>query len=592
MKIYYLLIFITIKSLSINANEQDSETINLHTSPNLDQLVLEHNELENKKLQEQDSDQTKLEEVSDTNLESSEIAIEESMNEEVLEKNSNFISISNPVEIENYLNNLKNIKSNILKNELFNLLESSNFDFNQKNNRDIFYSIIKFFYETGNISKAYNLLKTKNFQDDERLNYYTMIELNYLLSTFQLQNVCNIKNTISKELIIDYFLLEKLDIFCLILEDNLAEAELLNTIIIESENILDENFQKLYIMILNEDNMENEKLNLNKNINSDLIFLYSAMARIAELPLDENFLRVDPKNLSIPIILNQSSPMDVRIKAATDSYLEEIISIESLSALYQSVDFNSDQLNNSDKTIEDLSDNPELLMAYYFQLINVQIFPSERIEALMNFWKYAKTINLEEVAYSLSYKIVETIKMSSENLNFGPEISTSYIFNKDYEKALGWIDFYEQNMKIDEKSTHVRSLLNLHSATEVDFFLDLIQNYLNTDKNNVKINEELKFILISILDKDLNAQLSSNYENIFDERLMPSMFLIQNIDDAVQNKNNDKFLIFSILSLSDKNWTEIHPEHLKILLNGYIDYKNGIFLKEIIMDIFEDYKIL
>ena len=592
MKIYYLLIFITIKSLSINANEQDSETINLHTSPNLDQLVLEHNELENKKLQEQDSDQTKLEEVSDTNLESSEIAIEESINEEVLEKNSNFISISNPVEIENYLNNLKNIKSNILKNELFNLLESSNFDFNQKNNRDIFYSIIKFFYETGNISKAYNLLKTKNFQDDERLNYYTMIELNYLLSTFQLQNVCNIKNTISKELIIDYFLLEKLDIFCLILEDNLAEAELLNTIIIESENILDENFQKLYIMILNEDNMENEKLNLNKNLNSDLIFLYSAMARIAELPLDENFLRVDPKNLSIPIILNQSSPMDVRIKAATDSYLEEIISIESLSALYQSVDFNSDQLNNSDKTIEDLSDNPELLMAYYFQLINVQIFPSERIEALMNFWKYAKTINLEEVAYSLSYKIVETIKMSSENLNFGPEISTSYIFNKDYEKALGWIDFYEQNMKIDEKSTHVRSLLNLHSATEVDFFLDLIQNYLNTDKNNVKINEELKFILISILDKDLNAQLSSNYENIFDERLMPSMFLIQNIDDAVQNKNNDKFLIFSILSLSDKNWTEIHPEHLKILLNGYIDYKNGIFLKEIIMDIFEDYKIL
>jgi len=592
MKIYYLLIFIIIKSLSINANEQDSETINLHTSPNLDQLVLEHNELENKKLQEQDSDQTKLEEVSDTNLESSEIAIEESINEEVLEKNSNFISISNPVEIENYLNNLKNIKSNILKNELFNLLESSNFDFNQKNNRDIFYSIIKFFYETGNISKAYNLLKTKNFQDDERLNYYTMIELNYLLSTFQLQNVCNIKNTISKELIIDYFLLEKLDIFCLILEDNLAEAELLNTIIIESENILDENFQKLYIMILNEDNMENEKLNLNKNINSDLIFLYSAMARIAELPLDENFLRVDPKNLSIPIILNQSSPMDVRIKAATDSYLEEIISIESLSALYQSVDFNSDQLNNSDKTIEDLSDNPELLMAYYFQLINVQIFPSERIEALMNFWKYAKTINLEEVAYSLSYKIVETIKMSSENLNFGPEISTSYIFNKDYEKALGWIDFYEQNMKIDEKSTHVRSLLNLHSATEVDFFLDLIQNYLNTDKNNVKINEELKFILISILDKDLNAQLSSNYENIFDERLMPSMFLIQNIDDAVQNKNNDKFLIFSILSLSDKNWIEIHPEHLKILLNGYIDYKNGIFLKEIIMDIFEDYKIL
>ena len=38
------------------------------------------------------------------------------------------------------------------------------------------------------------------------------------------------------------------------------------------------------------------------------------------------------------------------------------------------------------KTIENFSSNIEMLMAFHFQLINIQIFPSERIEALMNFW--------------------------------------------------------------------------------------------------------------------------------------------------------------------------------------------------------------
>ena len=35
----------------------------------------------------------------------------------------------------------------------------------------------------------------------------------------------------------------------MVLSNNLAEAELLNTIIIESENELDENFQSLYSLI-------------------------------------------------------------------------------------------------------------------------------------------------------------------------------------------------------------------------------------------------------------------------------------------------------------------------------------------------------
>ena len=50
-------------------------------------------------------------------------------------------------------------------------------------------------------------------------------------------------------------------------------------------------------------------------MNTDLIFLYSAMLRIADLPLSESFLNLDSKNLAIPIILNQSSPIELRLKA-------------------------------------------------------------------------------------------------------------------------------------------------------------------------------------------------------------------------------------------------------------------------------------
>ena len=70
------------------------------------------------------------------------------------------------------------------------------------------------------------------------------------------------------------------------------------------------------------------------------------------------------------------------------------------------------------------------------------------------------------------------------------------------------------------------------------------------------------------------------------------MFIIKNIKEAKINNKNDKFLIFSMLSIDNKNWNEIHPEHLLLILNGYISYKNGNLLKDIIIEIFEDYQIL
>ena len=387
-------------------------------------------------------------------------------------------------------------------------------------------------------------------------------------------------------------LIIKIEIFCLILIDKSSEAELLNSILLETETDLDENYQNLFNILNNNENLEINNW-ITKKINSELIFLYSAMARIAELPLDKNFLEVDPLNMAIPIILNRSSPIDLRIKAANQSFINNDISVDSLAALYQSVDFNSKQLNNSQETIKELAGKNELLLSYYFQLVNIQIFPSERLEAVINFWNFAKSSDLDQIAYSLSYKIIDSIEITSEYLDYSPEIAISYIYNNDFEKALKWIDFYENTKSVDEKSTFVRILLNLHSSNEIESIIEVINsNFKELFSSINKQNEELIFVLFDILDENNKKQLNDNFENIYDIRLMPSIFILEKIQNAISNNNSNDLLIYTILSLNNKEWKDIHPEHLKIILSGYSAYKNGDLIKDIILEIFTNYKII
>ena len=72
-----------------------------------------------------------------------------------------------------------------------------------------------------------------------------------------------------------------------------------------------------------------------------------------------------------------------------------------------SADFNADQLNNP-KEIELFSNNKELSMAF-FQLVNIQIFPKDRLDILIQFWDFAKENNLEEIAYKLSINMLSSI---------------------------------------------------------------------------------------------------------------------------------------------------------------------------------------
>ena len=130
------------------------------------------------------------------------------------------------------------------------------------------------------------------------------------------------------------------------------------------------------------------------------------MLRINELPLTEDFINIDPLNLSIPVILSDSTQMNVRIKAANKSFNDDTISVDSLSALYQSVDFNSKEFNVPKQTILDLKNNHELIMAFYFQLANMQIFPEDSLRVIIEYWQFSKSIGLEKIAYSVTKNII------------------------------------------------------------------------------------------------------------------------------------------------------------------------------------------
>ncbi len=594
MKFFYIIIFFFISNL-VSANEDDNsgvEIINLYETKSLDQMVLENLNVEGDiEIEEGSND---IESVIKSTVDSEQNDNNEQEVKQIEIIKDNFIFKNKVKDLKNYFDNLQKINSKTLQKQIIEVLENLQIDLEIEQDQEIFFLIVNYFKSIGQINKSYDLIEKYELSDDKNYNFYTGIKLNYLLSTYQLNEACNFKEELNSNLKLDYFFLEKLDIFCLILNDNLSEASLLNSILIESENNLDNHYQYLFSLITNsQDQLSNEKQNNNFGINSELIFLYSAMTRIAELPFSHEFYEIDKKNLSIPIILNQASPIDLRIKAANDSFLENLITVNSLAALYMSADFNSDQLNNPKETIDSFSDNNELSMAFLYQLVNIQIFPDDRLNALIQFWDFAKNNNLEEIAYKLSINMLSSIDATSDNIVYGTQIASAYIFNNDFDSAIKWIELYENAKEIDSKSIYTRILLDLYSSNDLKTFINSINLTLNTytyDQDNK--NAELLFVLKSVMNLDINSDTNIDLDNIFDIRSMPSIFLLNEISNSIVKNDDEKFLFYSLISINDRDWNNIHPEHLKLILNGYLKYKDGELFRNLILEIFKNYKFI
>ena len=585
MKFIYIILFFFFSNSALTNEEDNSnvEVINLHESKSLDQMVLDNL-----------NDQEEIEESTEVLNETDEIETSEVQVKQIEINEDNFIRKNKITNLKDYFDKLQQIQSKTLQNQLIEVLENLELNFEIDEEKEKFFLIIEYLKSIGQINKSYELIETYDFNNDKNLKFYTKIKLNYLLSTFQLDEACNFKDETNSLIKLDYFFLEKLDIFCSILNNNNSEANLLNSILIETEKDLDNYYQHLFRLINNSSDQINIGKDINNSeINKELIFLYSAMTRIAELPFTDEFYEIDKKNLSIPIILNQASPIDLRIKAANESFLENLITVDSLAALYMSADFNSDQLNNPRETIEQFANNKELSMAFLFQLVNIQIFPNDRLNILIQFWDFAENNNLEEIAYKLSINMLSSIEANSANIKYGLQIATAYIFNSNFKNAVEWIELYESAKQVDSKSFYTRILLDLYSSNDLSSFINSLNLTLNSyDYNQDNQNNELLYVLNVVMNLDIQTETNINLKKIFDDRSMPSIFLLNEIKNSIVSNDDEKFLFYSIISLNNKSWNNLHPEHLKLLLNGYLKYKDGLIFRNIILEVFKNYNFI
>jgi len=283
--------------------------------------------------------------------------------------------------------------------------------------------------------------------------------------------------------------------------------------------------------------------------------------------------------------------MDIRIKAANKAFYDEVISIDSLSALYQSVDFTSKQFIKPKQTILSLNNN-ELIMAFYYQLANIQIFPDERLRVILDYWEFAKNIGLQKIAYAISKNIIDSFDPTSENTKFGMEIALAQISNKNYDEALRWLSIYENSDVEDVKIEYAKFLIDLNETNELDTIINyLSKNYINIGKSRDQKTLETIEVLMSFLNIEQASDLKLTYNILEDQRLMPSYSITRDINKNILANNELTFFILSLISINNKSWSQLHPEHLKLILNVFSLYDQGSLIKPIILEILNELEI-
>ena len=72
---------------------------------------------------------------------------------------------------------------------------------------------------------------------------------------------------------------------------------------------------------------------------------------------------------------------------------------------------------------------------------------------------------------------------------------------------------------------------------------------------------------------------------------MPSYFLMNDIKRNILEDNDLTVFVLSLISMQNKNWIELHPEHLILTLEAMNLYNDGSLKKQIIIEILNELKI-
>ena len=59
----------------------------------------------------------------------------------------------------------------------------------------------------------------------------------------------------------------------------------------------------------------------------------------------------------------------------------------------------------------------------------------------------------------------------------------------------------------------------------------------------------------------------------------------------IKEQNELALFILNLVSINNKNWSDLHPEHLKIILDSLMLYDEGKLIKPIILEILNEFEI-
>ena len=218
IKLIFIFFFTSLVSF-VKASEV--KIIELHTTKSLDQLVLETSDKKEKKFEEdiEDKNTSDIQQINDQekdNKESDEIIDNTDIIDDTVQLiNNETILDLDQVILNKYLDSITSISSKVLRSEFINILANAEID-NENFTEEKIYYIIKKLYELGEIQKAYNLVKQINLSniiETNYLNYFYLIELNFLYSSYKLEEVCDLKSILLKKYSLPNNLLERLIYF-------------------------------------------------------------------------------------------------------------------------------------------------------------------------------------------------------------------------------------------------------------------------------------------------------------------------------------------------------------------------------------------
>ena len=145
---------------------------------------------------------------------------------------------------------------------------------------------------------------------------------------------------------------------------------------------------------------------------------------------------------------------------------------------------------------------------------------------------------------------------------------------------------------ISEKQT-IKLFYDLKTSKDDETFVNnLINNeIINLNDDNLVLDEILTTIISSVIENYLDMNLKET-KKIFDDRIMPSRYILEKIINSSHSNTIGELVLSMNISMNGKAWKDVHPYHLKILIESLRRTELRNIFKELVIEILEDTKII